>query len=323
MQNDIIILMPLYNDWECFYLLLDKIQMTLPSDISQHVSFVLVNDCSTESLDHNKIRSSHDITIINLVRNLGHQRAIAIGLSYIASTCKCDKVIVMDADGEDRPEDLLLLLSDSNSNKDIIFAKRTKRNEGLIFSIFYKSYKLLFRMLTGRTINFGNFSLIPYNLLRKLVFVSEIWNHFPGGVIRSRLPFKSLPLERGIRLSGTSKMNYISLLIHGISSISVFIEMVAVRLIAITAPLIILSVLGIIVIITLSFSSHFTIPGWATFLMLIFLMFLFQVFFIGLFLIFTVLSQRMHKQVLPALEFNAFISDVVTINSNIKYNSGI
>jgi hypothetical protein len=317
MDNDIKIVIPLYNDWNCFYLLIDKIEQTLPKDVISRIGFVLVNDCSLETIDKNKIRSSFSIDVINLIRNMGHQRAIAIGLSYIALNSKCDNVIVMDADGEDRPEDIVRILAYSDKNRNnIIFAKRTKRREKLTFRFFYQLYKIAFKLLTGRTINFGNFCLIPYQMLEKLVYVSEIWNHFAGGVIRSQLTYRTISSERGTRLVGTSKMNYMSLIMHGISAISVYIDMVSVRLITITALMIIISIIGILTVIIIKLFTNLAVavPGWASYTTLGFILLLFQAFFMCLFLVFTVLSQRMQKQVLPIKEFQNYILNVDRIN---------
>ena len=66
----------------------------------------------------------------------------------------------------------------------LIVASRTQRSEGLIFRVGYLLYKKLFRLLTGQDINFGNFSLIPMSLVKRLVCVPSIWNHFAATVLR-------------------------------------------------------------------------------------------------------------------------------------------
>jgi hypothetical protein len=54
--------------------------------------------------------------------------------------------------------------------------------------------------------------------------VSEIWNNFPCGVVKSKLPIDTIPFERAKRLAGESKMNFVSLITHGMSAISVLME---------------------------------------------------------------------------------------------------
>jgi hypothetical protein len=160
----------------------------------------------------------------------------------------------MDSDGEDKPEDIIQLIEASDKELDkIIFAKRTKRHEAIWFQVFYSVYKFIFSFLTGKTIAFGNFCIIPPALLTKITFVSEIWNHFSGGVIRSKLPYKHIPIERGKRLYGKSKMNFTSLVLHGLSAISVHIDTVAVRLVIFTISLVAISIFAIFTVIVIKF----------------------------------------------------------------------
>ena len=307
-----IILIPCFNDWEALGLLLAKMQQTTDATLMGNISFLIVNDCSTmEPPDFENINST--IHILNLNRNIGHQRAIAIGLSYINFNLPCDNVLVMDADGEDKPEDIETLIKSKLAAKSIVFAKRTKRQEGLVFGFFYKIYKMVFRLLTGKKIEFGNFCMIPFHLLKNIVFVSEIWNHFSGGVIRSKVQYSSIPLERGKRLAGTSKMNFTSLIIHGMSAVSVHIDTVAVRLLLLSISLIVSAFAGIIVVSGIRLFTPFAIPGWASYLVLAFSILLFQAFLISLFLVFVVLTYRTQKHFIPAVEYKNFIAEVKTI----------
>ena len=102
-----IILIPLFNDWKSVSRLLNEIDLEVKNwDVD--VSIVIVNDASTEKrsgLEFNfkKIKA---VKILNMKKNTVHQRCIATGLKYISQNEDFDRVIVMDADGEDRPEEL-------------------------------------------------------------------------------------------------------------------------------------------------------------------------------------------------------------------------
>ena len=61
-----------------------------------------------------KFRTLFTLQILHLQRNIGHQKAIAVGLAYIKENLACDKVLVMDSDGEDKPEDAAALLRQFN-----------------------------------------------------------------------------------------------------------------------------------------------------------------------------------------------------------------
>jgi hypothetical protein len=172
----------------------------------------------------------------------------------------------MDADGEDAPADVPKLLDECARQGDgkMVFAQRARRSEGLRFWAGYQVYKALHRALTGRRVEVGNFSVVPWALLERLVGVSEIWNHYPAAVFKARIPVAQVPLPRAKRLAGRSKMNWVALVAHGLSAISVQGEIVGVRLVCLAAAVIALALLGLAgVAWTLLFTSA-AIPAWAT-----------------------------------------------------------
>ncbi len=305
------LLIPLYNDWDALELLLEQIKRDVSKELFQKLSFVIVDDCSSIPCEAERFKE-FDLTIIRLWRNVSHQKAIALGLSYLTDQTSFESILVMDSDGEDKPSDIerLYLASQQIPNK-IIFARRAKRSEGIIFRIGYLVYKALFDLLTGKAIAFGNFSIIPFAQAQKLAYVSEIWNHFPGGVIRSKLPYDSIPIERGTRLAGKSKMNFVSLVLHGLSAVSVHLDTVAVRiLIGSLMMTAFAGVIAIIVTIVRLLSPEHTSPGWATTLVTAAIIVIMQAFLSSLFLLFTVLNYRTQRHFIPAKEYHDFIQKV-------------
>jgi polyisoprenyl-phosphate glycosyltransferase len=311
MSGKIKIIIPLYNDWDALDLLLKEIKKSVSVELFSKFSFVIVDDCSSISCNIQRF-VGYDLSIIRLWRNVSHQKAIALGISYLTQTSDFEKVIVMDSDGEDRPSDLQHLYEASLQEPDkIIFAKRAKRSEGLVFRIGYLIYKALFGLLTGKVIEFGNFSILPFRQAQKLAYVSEIWNHFPGGIIRSKLPYSSIPIERGTRLAGKSKMNFVSLVLHGLSAVSVHLDTVAVRILI--GSLLMTAVAGVgavIVMIIKVLSPENASPGWATTLVTASIIIILQALLSSLFLIFTVLNYRTQKHFIPAKEYADFIEKV-------------
>jgi polyisoprenyl-phosphate glycosyltransferase len=307
MSYKISIVTPLFNDWDCLYKLVEDIRIVLSPTQYSNYQIVVVDDCSSLELEKEKL-VGHPISIIHLNKNLGHQKSIAIGLSFLNKNAEQDLVVVMDVDGEDKPEHLLTLLDEAIKGKsnEIVFARRTKRKESFFFKIFYKIYKYVFVLLTGKVINFGNYSVIPQKLLDKVAHISDIWNHYPGGVIRSRLLYKSVGLERGLRYTGKSKMNYTSLVIHGLSAVAVYIDTVSVRLLIGISALILTAILGISLVFL--FQYHF--PIWA---LLLFFGILMQAFLSSLILVFTVLSYRVNFNFLPAVHFQDYIQSIEKI----------
>ncbi|TAH11121.1 MAG: glycosyltransferase [Runella slithyformis] len=308
-----VIVIPQYNDWEALNLLIEKLNLDVAASTLAATSLIIVDDCSSQDAPSLTKFNGKSVQIIRLWRNMGHQRAIAIGLSYVAGQYPCDKVIVMDADGEDAPHDInALVLASQNNPNDIVFAQRTKRQESLLFQFFYGIYKLVFRQLTGKVIAFGNFSIIPQRRLQSIVRVSEIWNNFPGGVIKSRLPYQSVPIERAKRLAGQSKMNFVSLVLHGLSTISVLIDVAAVRILILSIGMSVAALLVIFLVLFLKWINNAS-PGWASTLSSALLIVVLQSFLISLFLVFMVLQYRTQQQFIPMLQYKDFVEKVETI----------
>jgi hypothetical protein len=308
------IVIPLFNDWQAVSLLLERIRSVVAASIVQRMAFLIVDDCSVADYEHLPTGIGQSLSILRLYRNVGHQKAIALGLSYLADQAEPQTTIVMDSDGEDRPEDIEKLIQQSvNEPGRIVFAHRAKRHESLVFRASYEIYKRIFQLLTGKVITFGNFSLVPAGLLRKLAHVSSIWNNYPGGVIRSRLPYTAVPLERGRRLAGESKMNFVSLVLHGLSAVSVLIDTTAVRLVLFCALMIGASVIGIGVVMYMKLFTNTSVPGWASYLVASFLIVILQAFLISLLLVFIVLAYRTQVQFIPARQYRDFVERVETI----------
>ena len=129
----------------------------------------------------------------------------------------------MDGDGEDRPEEINLLLDKINNNPNIpIAAERVKRSEGIIFRFSYSIHKFLTFVLTSQSIKFGNFTCLPKSIVGEMILDSSLWNSFSGtlaSLYKNRLSISSI---RGKRYFGPSKMSFFNLLMHSISIISVF-----------------------------------------------------------------------------------------------------
>jgi hypothetical protein len=201
--------------------------------------------------------------VIVLRRNVGHQRAIAIGLGYVAELLPgARRIVVMDSDGEDMPASIAALLAQLDGDgADVVVARRKSRVESLGFRTFYVVYKALFRLLTGRPIAFGNFMALKPAALVRLVSMQEVWIHVAACVLNSKLRLLALPLDRGPRYAGASKMNFVGLALHGFRALMVFAEDVLVRVGIACAAVAALSVLGMVTAVGLKIVG-FATPGW-------------------------------------------------------------
>jgi len=221
----------MYNDWKSVSKLLKVIDQETNSWEAE-VSVILVNDSSTEERSglestYQKIKS---VKILNMKKNQVHQRCIAVGLKYICKNEDFDRVIVMDADGEDRPEELSNFFKKAQENPSMtVTGNRFKRSEGFIFRILYEVHKLLTLIFTGNLIKFGNFTCLPKEHVEELIKKPYLWNSYSSSVIRTIDDRTFIPSVRGVRYVLPSKMNFAGLVFHSLAIISVFKNIVIAR----------------------------------------------------------------------------------------------
>ncbi len=307
------LIVPVFNDWESFGILLrslDQVARDLPCTLSVSA----VDDGSTQSTAAlaEVAVSLHFIKRVELIRlsvNVGHQRAIAIGLCVASEDADFDAIVVMDSDGEDPPKSITALLAQAAEQTEFcIVAARRKRSENLTFKFSYVLYKTIFKIVTGKQIGFGNFSLLSAGYARRLVMVPDLWNNLPAAILRSRLPIQKVFVDRGQRYAGKSQMNFTSLIVHGLSAISVYADTIFVRLLLATLGLVVLTAIaiGTTLILRLLFPEHAT-PGWATTVSFGMIIIFLQVLFTTLTSILMLLNNRVQRLVLPAVDFKPYV----------------
>jgi len=308
-----LILTAVFNDWESLNLLLRDLDGVLHERrVSAEV--VVVDDGSSLSFDDvdfdlSPFKAIDKVSVLELTRNLGNQRALAVGLAYVQAKISARAVVVMDADGEDDPRDVPRLIEKyaETGCKKIVFARRVKRNDGFVFKLFYAFYKWLYKALTGHTLRVGNFSIIPGTLLHRLVCVPEIWSHYPVGVMKTRIPVVEIPADRAKRLAGESRMDFVSLVVHGLTAISMYGDIVGVRLLISTLLLMAASVLGISVAVFVRLTTTLAIPGWATYVTASLLVIALQALVLSVFFIFIILNSRSSTSFLPVRDYTPFV----------------
>lgn len=312
---DPVVLIPVYNDWESVRLVLRQ----LDAELERHharADVVVVNDGSTTPpgawLDFVP-RALGRIDQLTLWRNLGHQRALAIGLCHLASQPAVRTVVVMDGDGEDRPSDVLPLIQASEASGSLAFARRMRRSEGALFSVFYHLFRLLHRLLVGLPVEVGNFSAVPHAMLQRIVVVSELWNHYAAAVVRARLPRVLIPTTRARRLAGRSQMDFLALVTHGLSGMSVFADRIGVRLLSATGVLMVLLFVAIGATLGVKFFTTLAIPGWATMALGVLFILLSQAALLSLVFVFMIQFGRANVARLPITDFEAFIQECRTV----------
>jgi len=260
-EHPVIVVTPVYEDVEAS----SRLFKELAAQFDMKVYVVAVDDGSVKQpLDIGSLEAaSVDGLILKLRRNVGHQRAIAIGLGYVSEYISREQcVVVMDSDGEDLPATIPVLLNCLRSDiVDVAVAQRKSRFETFRFKVFYTIYKRFFKLMTGRSISFGNFMALKHHAVKRLVAMQELSIHIAGAVLASKHRVETCSIDRGPRYAGQSKMNFVGLALHGFKALMVFAEDVLVRVGIACSVIAAVSVLAAFVAILLKMTGHAT-PGW-------------------------------------------------------------
>ena len=223
-MKKILILIPVFNDWESFKKLIVEINENISNFREIQFECVIVNDAST--IDQpNLTRPSNikSLEILNMKENRGHARCNAFGIRYVFQKKDFDYLILMDGDGEDRPIEIKSLIEEIKKKPSFsVVAKRVKRSEGLFFQFLYQVHKLITLIFTGQNINFGNYSILTKEDVEKLHSKASLWSSFSGTVKKNIKSLNQVNSVRGLRYFGPSQMSLFKLLIHSFSIIAVF-----------------------------------------------------------------------------------------------------
>lgn len=312
------ILTPIYNDWTALTALIGALDAALALE-RLRASILIVDDGSRNqpeiTLESDALTAISEIEVLHLRRNLGHQRAIAIGLAYLEANTDYEGIIVMDGDGEDRPEDISRLFRrwEQENRSAVVFAERTRRSEGITFAALYRLYRGVHWVLTGERVRVGNFSIISRASLRRLVAVSDLWNHYAAAVFHARIPFVTVPTTRGTRYAGESQMKFVSLVVHGLSAMSVFGDRIGVRLLLATCALTSIIALVSIAFVGWHVGTHQPFPGWTLYAAAAMVLLVFLVFATSLAFVFIILAGRNSSGFLPFREYAHYVSHTTSI----------
>ena len=260
------ILIPIYNDWESLIKLLDEINKVISDIKNTEFDCMIVNDASTIKPPEIKVpKNIKKIEIFNMKQNRGHARCNAFAIRHLSKKGNFDHLIVMDGDGEDRPEEIKYLVNQALEDQEVsVVAKRVKRSEGFLFQILYEVHKLITLVFTGKQINFGNYSCLTKKDVVTLSQQESLWSSFSGTLKKSISRLNTINSTRGSRYFGPSKMSLFNLGIHSFSIIAVFKSQVFLRGL----------IFGILIYFFKSIlgnSTTYLILGLITFLVLIYL----------------------------------------------------
>ena len=172
------------------------------------------------------LKKKYPIKLITSKNKKGYSKAMLDGIRY----SNADFLLIMDSDGEDKPDDIVRLLDECKINENkIVFARRKKRRESVLFRALHFTYKKIFKILIGKDLDFGNFSCMTKANLNKIVNINNLQTHYSASILRSKIPFNKIDCEKGFRIEGSSKLNFWKHFAHALMSLSVFVDLIAIK----------------------------------------------------------------------------------------------
>jgi hypothetical protein len=270
------IVTPVYRDTGSFRILRERLLEVVsaePGAARGPLRFVVIDDTAGQDPEVASLERLDDVVVLQPPFNLGHQRGIVYAMRKLLPRFDDDDAVVtMDADGEDRPEDLPRLLAALDEGeapeRHVVLALRTKRHEPPAFKILYRGFKLLFRALTGATVRTGNYAVMPGGLAKRALLHPTFDLSYSSAILALDMPVYYVPCERGRRYEGESKMTYGKLVMHGLRMLMPFTDRIAIRALA---AFVVFGLLGIVLAAVVVFLKVFTassIPGWTSYIAL-------------------------------------------------------
>jgi hypothetical protein len=240
-------------------------QLIAPSD----VHFVVVDDTAGYDHDVDQLKGFSDVRVITPPFNLGHQRALVFGLRLmLPEVLESDLIVTMDADGEDRPEDLPRLLEPligrPNERGLLTIARRTKRSESLRFRIMYVFFRAMFHTLTGTTVRSGNYAAYRGWLAKRMLIHPYFDLCYSSTLVALDMTVIAVPCPRGKRYAGQSHMNMLRLFIHGVRMLMPFLDRIAARALSAFSVMFALGISLALAVVGIRIFTNVAIPGWAT-----------------------------------------------------------
>ena len=260
--DEVFIIIPCFNEGQTIIKLIYEIEQVI-KERKEKITAVVVDDSSTDEtlalLTSVQLNENLLLKVLSLPFNLGHQGAIAQGLLY-ANEKKVSCAIILDGDGEDDPFAILELLS--LKAHDIVHVIRGKRGEKLFFRFSSAIYRIIFKLLTKKKMNFGNYCLVS----RKIISIAGSRTFIHLAAFLSKLQFKSVRItcDRRQRIGGDSKMNVVSLVHHAFKSFIEYAQALLMIFLKLFVLLFILLIITIGYIIYLKIFTTYPVLGWSS-----------------------------------------------------------
>jgi dolichol-phosphate mannosyltransferase len=202
------IVSPVYRAEQVVDELVQRIQQTLGS-ITEDYEIVLVDDRSPDgSWQRIAAQARRDSRVkgVQLSRNFGQHRAITAGLEH----CRGQWVVVMDCDLQDQPEEIPKLLAEAQKGNDVVFARRTNRQDTALKRLsswlFYRTLSYLTETRQDPAV--ANFGIYHRRVIDAVLSLRESVRYFPTMVRWVGFRAAEVAVEHAERPAGSSSYRF-------------------------------------------------------------------------------------------------------------------
>jgi glycosyltransferase involved in cell wall biosynthesis len=203
---EVTVVLPVFRNKESLKELYERLLHVMePNRIEFEILFV--DDASPDhSLDVLKeLTETHfGVAVLELERNVGQQRAVMVGLSH----ARGKYVVVMDADLQDPPEAIPVLLTELRRGSAAVFAGRRGRYESSLRLFTSRRFKRLLHYLCGLPPDAGLFVAMNRQMVERLLAFDDPHPFVVAMIGCTGLPTLSVPVERSDRPLGKSSYSF-------------------------------------------------------------------------------------------------------------------
>jgi glycosyltransferase involved in cell wall biosynthesis len=206
---DISVIAPIYNEIENLPELYRRIKESMES-IDANWELLLVDDGSvdgsTDTIRH-LAKNDDRVKPVIFARNFGHQIAVTAGLDYSAGKA----VVIMDADLQDPPEVIPLLVEKWKEGYEVVYAVRSEREGENFIKLFTASlfYRLIYRITDVKIpLDTGDFRLLDRKVVDVLNNMRERHRFLRGMSVWVGFKQTGVEYRRSARFAGETKFPF-------------------------------------------------------------------------------------------------------------------
>lgn len=216
-QPDVSLVIPVYFNADTLKELHKKVRDVLRKN-QYYFEIIFVEDGSSDNslkILRSIAKENENVIVISLEKNIGQQRAVLTGLAYSSG----DKVVIMDADLQDPPEAIPILLENLSGDVAAVFGGRSGHYESE-FRLFSSSvFKMSIHLLTGIPVNAGIFVAMKREMVEKLLKFHSPRPFMTAMIGLTGLNVKSITVKRNVRATGKSRYSTWNRLVIGVMAI--------------------------------------------------------------------------------------------------------